>query len=268
MRGPWQSPPIPAIIRGHRQRSPRSHGCRPDGFPSGLLKTSQSRTKSMKPRSTSAWTSLTRTSSPTSRPWNSRSSRPSVGGWKSRTHVPLSDAPVTMASNDSPILPATTSDQWTAPRRAWGRSRRACKRRSCCATLDRRVLPHQSVHIRDRHEDSDPAVREHLGDRELVQVERVVVVDRRPKPITQIPHTSGPAGRPADGRHFLQRRRWKVRLQASLDHSLARDGRQGGSICGFAFPWVHDFDLVSALTSPAGPRGGQPICSRRRGRIP
>src|SRR4051812_9194084 len=50
----------------------------------------QSRAKSMKPRSTSVWMSLTRTRSPTSRPWKPRSKRPSIGGLKSRTHVPLS----------------------------------------------------------------------------------------------------------------------------------------------------------------------------------
>ena len=39
------------------------------------------------------------------KPESPRSSFPSTGGWKSRAHVPLRDAPVTMASNDSPILP-------------------------------------------------------------------------------------------------------------------------------------------------------------------
>jgi hypothetical protein len=38
-----------------------------------LVRERQSRTKSMKPRSTSVWTSLTWTRSPTSRPWNPRS---------------------------------------------------------------------------------------------------------------------------------------------------------------------------------------------------
>ena len=69
----------------------------------------QARTKSMKPRSTSVWISLTWMRSPTSRPWNPRSSLPSAGGRRSRTHVPLSEAPVTMPSNCSPILPERSS---------------------------------------------------------------------------------------------------------------------------------------------------------------
>src|ERR1019366_7103694 len=39
---------------------------------------------------------------------------------------------------------------------------------------------------------------------------------------------------PADGCQLLLRRRRKVRLQASLDHCLARDCGKGGSVGGFA----------------------------------
>ena len=46
--------------------------------------------------------------------------------------------------------------------------------------VDRGPFPHQRVHVCDRHEDSDPAAREGLGDRELVEVAGVVVVDGRP----------------------------------------------------------------------------------------
>jgi len=56
------------------------------------------RTKSMKPRSASAATSFTRTRSPTSSPASPWTTRPSTGGASTRTHVPLSDAPVTIAS--------------------------------------------------------------------------------------------------------------------------------------------------------------------------
>ena len=96
--------------------------------------------------------------------------------------------------------------------------------------VDRRVLPHQGVHVRDRHEDSDPPARERLGDRELVEVAGVVVVDGRPEPIAQVAHVAARIRRPADGRHFLLRRRREVRLQAALDHGLARDGGKGGSV--------------------------------------
>ena len=50
----------------------------------------------MNPRRTSVRTSCTRTRSPTSRPSKPRTTLPSVVGPEMRTHVPLSDAPVTM----------------------------------------------------------------------------------------------------------------------------------------------------------------------------
>ena len=57
----------------------------------------------MYPRSTSVLISSTCTLSPTSRPRSPVTSLPSTGGSRSRTHVPLSDAPVTMASKRCPI---------------------------------------------------------------------------------------------------------------------------------------------------------------------
>jgi hypothetical protein len=61
------------------------------------------RWKSMKPRSGFVCTSRTRTRSPTSSPSCPRSTRPSTGGSKMRTHVPLADAPVTMPLNSCPM---------------------------------------------------------------------------------------------------------------------------------------------------------------------
>lgn len=62
----------------------------------------QARSKSMKPFSGMVRTSRTRRRSPTSSPRTAPSSRPSTTGWRSRTHVPLLEAPVTIASNCSP----------------------------------------------------------------------------------------------------------------------------------------------------------------------
>ena len=74
------------------------------------------------------------------------------------------------------------------------------------------------------------AVRERLGDRELVEVAGVVVVDGRPEPIAQVAQVAGRTSGSADGRQFLPRGRREVRLQAALDHGLARDGGQGGPV--------------------------------------
>src|ERR1700720_3181921 len=65
--------------------------------------------KSIKPRATSVRTSSTTTRSPTSSPANPRTTLPSAVGPEMRTQVPLSDAPVTMASNRAPIREARSS---------------------------------------------------------------------------------------------------------------------------------------------------------------
>ena len=100
--------------------------------------------------------------------------------------------------------------------------------------VNRRVLPHQGVHVRDCHENSDPSTRERLGDRELVKVAGFVVVNGRPGPLAQVAHVLGRPGRSADGRQLLLRRRREVRLQAALDHCPARDCGQGGPVGGLA----------------------------------
>ena len=117
-------------------------------------------------------------------------------------------------------------------------------------------FPHQCVHVRDRHEDSDPPARERLGDRELVEVAGVVVVDGRPEPIAQVAHVVGRTGRPADGRQLLLRRRREVRLQAALDHCLARDCGKGGSVGGFALENAPGLAAHVGRVETGGGRGG------------
>jgi hypothetical protein len=97
-------------------------------------------------------------------------------------------------------------------------------------TVDRRVLPHQRVHIRDRNENSDPPAGERLGDRDLVEVAGVVIVDGRPEPLPQVAQVAGRIGRPVDGRQLSQRSRRKVGLQAALNHGLPRDSGQSGPV--------------------------------------
>ena len=60
--------------------------------------------KSIHPFSTLTPVSLTRTRSPTSRPFPPWARKPSTGGFKSLTQVPFWDAPVTRASKVSPTL--------------------------------------------------------------------------------------------------------------------------------------------------------------------
>ena len=93
-----------AVGHGRRDRARSwSSGCRRTWRDSGLGSHADTRAKSMKPRSTSVWTSSTRTRSPTSRPSKPRTTlalRPAGGGCAPR--CPSSDAPVTIASNRSP----------------------------------------------------------------------------------------------------------------------------------------------------------------------
>src|SRR5207249_2115767 len=63
----------------------------------------------LRARSPSGRTSTARTRSPTSIPSNPRTTFPSAGGRSTRAHVPLTDAPVTIASNRSPIRDARRS---------------------------------------------------------------------------------------------------------------------------------------------------------------
>ena len=63
----------------------------------------------MKPCVASARSSCTPTLSPTSRPSNPRTTRPSTVGDEIRTQVPFADAPVTMPSNCLPIRGASSS---------------------------------------------------------------------------------------------------------------------------------------------------------------
>ena len=100
--------------------------------------------------------------------------------------------------------------------------------------VERGAFMHQGVHIGHRHEDSDLPAGERFGDGELVKIEGVVVVNRRPKPVTQVAHRISRPGRSADGRQFLLRRQRKIRLQAALDHGLMGNGGEGGPVGGLA----------------------------------
>ena len=89
----------------------------------------------MYPRSTSVARSSTRTFSPTSSPSDPRTTRPSTGGWKTRTHVPLSEAPVTIASNRSPIRDSRSIAAADLPKKRLGLE---------YAQINVRVYPDQS----------------------------------------------------------------------------------------------------------------------------
>jgi hypothetical protein len=53
-------------------------------------------------------------------------------------------------------------------------------------TVDGGAGLHERIDVRDCHEDLHRAVRGRLGHRELIEIARVVVVDRRPQALAQI----------------------------------------------------------------------------------
>ena len=97
-------------------------------------------------------------------------------------------------------------------------------------TVDGRVLPHQRVHVRNRNENPDLPAGERLGNRDLVEVAGVVIVDGCPEPFPQVAQVAGCIGRPVDGRQLSQRSRRKVGLQTALNHRLPRDSGQSGPV--------------------------------------
>jgi hypothetical protein len=90
-------------------------------------------------------------------------------------------------------------------------------------SVDGRPLGHQSVHVRDRHQHPDRAVRQRLRHGELVKVERLVVVDRGPAQVTQVVHRRRGRERRTHLRQLSHHRGRKVGLQAAVEHRLVRD---------------------------------------------
>jgi hypothetical protein len=93
--------------------------------------------------------------------------------------------------------------------------------------VDRRVLLDERVHVGDR--DPQPRARavEPLGDRELVEVAGVVVVDRAPGERAQVADAgAGGVGRAADAVELGERVAREVGLEALLAHRAAGDRLQ------------------------------------------
>ncbi len=93
--------------------------------------------------------------------------------------------------------------------------------------VDRRALLDDRIHVGDGDQDARSASGECLGDGELVEVFGVVVVDRDPEPLAQVPDpvARGPR-RPTEGRKLREHVAREVRFEPLLDHRAAGDGLQ------------------------------------------
>ena len=90
--------------------------------------------------------------------------------------------------------------------------------------VDRRAFRRGHVHVGDCHEHADTVAGQRLGDRQLIEIARVVVIDRTPLPILEIAHRLGRCGwRIAKRSGLCDRIRRKVRLEAAFAHRGSRE---------------------------------------------
>jgi hypothetical protein len=117
--------------------------------------------------------------------------------------------------------------------------------------VDRGAARHQGIHIGDADRDLDRAVGQPLGDLDLVQVHRVVVVDGGPEEAAQVADAGAITAGGLGAACLLHRGRRELRLEAVVDHRLTADelesaairagvpGRAGARVEGRALAVVH-----------------------------
>ena len=86
-------------------------------------------------------------------------------------------------------------------------------------TIDCRSFVHRGIDVGDGDEDLHVAVRRRLGDRQLIEVARLVVVDRAPRASAKVARGApGRLRRSAEGGHFGERARRKVGVETAGAH--------------------------------------------------
>jgi len=90
-----------------------------------------------------------------------------------------------------------------------------------------RVLLDDPVDVRHRYEDLDRPIAKRFGDRELIEIPRVVIVDRGPEQVAEVAKAGLGCSRvPRDRRCLRPDFGREVRNQAVLEHGAPRDARQ------------------------------------------
>ncbi len=122
--------------------------------------------------------------------------------------------------------------------------------------LDRRVIVdgrargHERVHVRDADAHPHRAVGQSLGDFNLIEITRRVVVDRRPQQAAQIAHVRScrDSGRMrVDGLELGLGGGGKLRLEAVRDHLLARQLLQVGVPDGAHVSMIYPADRRASI---------------------
>jgi hypothetical protein len=88
--------------------------------------------------------------------------------------------------------------------------------------IDRRIATDEGVNIRDGNEHGHVACRGPAGDGELIEVPRVVVIDRAPDQVATVAAAIG-SGRPGQRSDLRLRRAGKVGFEPTIAHRLSRD---------------------------------------------
>ncbi len=90
--------------------------------------------------------------------------------------------------------------------------------------VDRGALRDERVHVGHGDEDLDAAVPEAFGDRQLVEIPGIVVVDRGPEQAAEVAHVRGRDRRwPVDDGELRQGVPGKLGLEALVEHRLPGD---------------------------------------------
>jgi hypothetical protein len=111
---------------------------------------------------------------------------------------------------------------------ARGVHRRRVQRRM---TIDRRSFRHRRIHVGDRDQHLDVTRWKRLRHRELVEITRIIVVDRAPQQRSQVADRFFGGGRRALDRARLHQRVLRDGgLEAAFAHRLYGDGSEVGAL--------------------------------------
>ena len=96
--------------------------------------------------------------------------------------------------------------------------------------IDRRQSGDDRIHVGDGHEHFDLVAGQGLGDRQLIEVPRVIVIDRGPEQVPQVADVAVLArGRGFEPGDFGQGIGGEVREQSSFAHGLVGEFLQNGA---------------------------------------
>ena len=92
-----------------------------------------------------------------------------------------------------------------------------------CMIVDRRAALDQRIDIRHRHQQLRGSFGERLGRRHLIEIERVVVVDRQPGQAAKVADARLEPARVLDRIRLLQRCWSEIGEKSAIEHRLSSD---------------------------------------------